>query len=57
MDNSQISDMQEMTYIFSMFKALHLRNPTQAEISGIFKERKKARAEKPADKSKLRQLF
>ena len=56
MDNSQLSDMQEMTYIFTVFKSLYLRNPTQPEISKILKERKAVRNATESTQP-LKQLF
>ncbi len=45
MDNSQLSDIQEMTMILAQYKSLYLKNPTQAEISSILKQRKENREE------------
>lgn len=56
MDNSQLSDMQEMTMIFSAFKNLYLREPSQPEVSAILKERKQIRNATPPTQE-LKQLF
>ncbi len=56
MDNSQLSDMQEMTMIFTQYKNLYLQNPTQAEVSSILKQRKTARSAIPTE-IQLKQLF
>ncbi len=57
MDTSQISDMQEMTMIFTQFKNLYLRNPEQSEISIILKERKSARSAEIPPTQTVKQLF
>jgi hypothetical protein len=43
MDKSQMTDMQEMVHIISIFKSLYLRSPSQLEVSAILKGRKLAR--------------
>ncbi len=57
MDNSQLSDMQEMTMIFTQYKSLYLRIPTQAEISSILKLRKEIKNAAPTLSQTVKQLF
>jgi hypothetical protein len=57
MDNSQLSDIQEMTMILAQYKSLYLKNPTQAEISSIFKQRKEIRNSPQNPIQPIKQLF
>ena len=55
--DKQISDMQEMIKILAQYKTLYLKNPTQAEITSILRQRKETRNAAPVQTQTLQSLF